>query len=313
MGSLSIDYASRLSLTAFVINLDRAEDRLRRIRANLDRVGLSFERVSAIDGQKLVLPIREFSEFRYRLFHGRRPNPAEIGCYLSHIECAERLLTSPFQFALVIEDDVDVPEDLLELLEAALQAPQAWDILRLSTVSSGKKYRFHQLTAQRSLAISLTREKGSGAYLINRAAARWFVKSLLPMRLPFDLAFDLEFLAGLKSAFIDPVPISQNTGLPSQIQLVQGKRRSFHLPRWTYATVMPYRLWLEFARIALRLARLANVSLFGALRVARKRRGMKDRTSADLAAGDPELGCESLQACLSERSTDCPRKAISAQ
>ncbi|WP_245512724.1 glycosyltransferase family 25 protein [Rhizobium sp. BK376] len=310
---MSTGYASRHSLITFVINLDRAEDRLHRIRANLDRIGLPFERVSAIDGQQLVLPIRQFSESRYRLFHGRRPNPAEIGCFLSHIECAERLLASSFQYALVIEDDVDVAEDLPELLEAALHTQHAWDILRLSTVSSGKKHRFHQLTAQRSLAISLTREKGSGAYLINRDAARWFVKSLLPMRLPFDLAFDLEFLAGLKSAFIDPVPICQNTGLPSQIQLVQGKRRSFHLPRWTYATVIPYRLWLEFARIALRLVRLVNVSLLGALPVEQKQRETKDRTPADLAAGDPEVGCESLQVCLSERPTDCTRQAISAQ
>lgn len=241
------------SLKVFLINLDRSPDRLVAMQERLGRAGLSFQRVPAVDGATIEFPISEFSESAFRFKHGRRPNPAEVGCYLSHIECASRLLASDCEFALILEDDLEFPPDLAELLDSALKHAEEWDVLRLSTVSDGKKFRFSRLTESRSLAISLTREKGSGAYIINRRAARWFVTKLLPMQLPFDLAFDLEFFAGLKSAFVVPVPIDQQLGLPSQIQ---GKRRRYHRSRVHYLTVLPYRTFNEVCRLVYRLARL---------------------------------------------------------
>ena len=249
---------SNASLKIFLINLDRAADRLVAMEEKLGRAGLSFERVSAVDGAAIVFPISEFSEFGFRFKHGRRPNPAEVGCYLSHIECARRLLGSDSGFALILEDDLEFPPDLVELLDAALKHAEKWDVLRLSTVSRGKKFSFSRLTENRSLAIALTREKGSGAYIINRRAAHWFVEKLVPMQLPFDLAFDLEFFDGLKSAFVAPAPIDQQLGLPSQIQ---GKRRRYHRSRAHYLTVMPYRASMETSRLFSRLVRLLGLLL----------------------------------------------------
>jgi len=218
---------------------------------------MPFERISAIDGKSVQFTAVDFSERAYALLHGRRRNPAEIGCYLSHIECARRLLSSSAEHALILEDDVSLPDDIHELVNMAIAAGADWDILRLSSVNSGAKYSFRRITAKRSLAIALTREKGSGAYIINRKAAKWFVTRLLPMRLPmrlpFDLAFDLEHFAGLKAAFVSPVPVSQDIGLISQIQ---GHRRAFHLSRWCYVVVQPYRAWLETTRLLFRLARV---------------------------------------------------------
>ncbi|WP_312862903.1 glycosyltransferase family 25 protein [Rhizobium sp. P28RR-XV] len=238
------------SLTVFLINLDRAVDRLVAMQQKLGCIGLHAQRVSAVDGAALDFPIRDFNEVAFRFKHGRRRNPAEVGCYLSHIECARRLLASNSEFALVLEDDLEFPDDFAELLDATLQQNEKWDILRLSTVSDGRKFRFSRLTKTRSLAVALTREKGSGAYIINRRAAHWFVEKLVPMQLPFDLAFDLEFFGGLKSAFVVPVPVDQQLDLPSQIQ---GRRRRYHRSRGHYLTVMPYRIFIETIRLPARL------------------------------------------------------------
>ncbi|NRP87790.1 hypothetical protein GFPCMMHI_03710 [Ensifer adhaerens] len=241
------------SLKIFLINLDRATDRLVAMQQKLGSIGLHFERVAAVDGRAIEFPIQGFDEFAFRFKHGRRRNPAEVGCYLSHIECARRLLASNSKFALILEDDLEFPDDFVELLDAALAQTEKWDILRLSTVSDGRKFRFSRLTEGRDLAVALTREKGSGAYIINRRAADWFVDRLMPMQLPFDLALDLEFFAQLKSAFVVPIPVNQQLGLPSQIQ---GRRRTYHRSRGHYLTVMPYRIFIETMRLSARLARL---------------------------------------------------------
>lgn len=242
------------SLAVFLINLDRATDRLLSMQHKLRRLGFRFERVPAIDGGAIEFPISDFDEFAFRFKHGRLRNPAEVGCYLSHIECAKRLLASNSEFALVLEDDLAFPDDFNELVHAALSQAEKWDILRLSTVSSGRKFKFSRLTRNRSVAVALTREKGSGAYIINRQAAAWFVDELLPMQLPFDLAFDLEFFAGLKSAFVFPIPVDQQLGLPSQIQ--GEHRRRFHRSRGHYLTVLPYRMFMETARLLTRMSLL---------------------------------------------------------
>lgn len=242
------------SIRTYVINLDSAGERLASMTNALADVGLQFERVSAVDGNELKLPMPEFDERGYRIRHGRQPNPREIGCYLSHVNCARRLLASECEFALVLEDDLQLDADFREILVAAIRARRSWDLLRLSSVSSGRKFGFAKLCNGRELSIALTREKGSGAYLINRRAAHWLVDRLMPMRLPFDLAFDMEFGSGIKAVFVSPLPANQQTGLPSQIQA--PRRRRYHLSRWRHTSVLPFRIVSETRRLCARLARL---------------------------------------------------------
>ncbi|MBW6506669.1 MAG: glycosyltransferase family 25 protein [Rhodobacteraceae bacterium] len=241
-------------LAVYLINLDRAPDRRDRMTARLQAAGITFERVAAVDGRDLRFPIPEFSALSYKVLHGRRTVPAEVGCYLSHIACARRLLESQASHALILEDDAELPDDLIALIDAAIRAGDAWDLLRLSTVNGGPMLPFRRLTARRQLAVALFREKGAGAYVINRRAAAWFVRRLLPMRLAWDIAFDLEYLAGLRAAFVVPVPVSQHSEPVSQIQ---GDVAASKLPRWRYLTVLPYRLWLELTRLLLRGGRYA--------------------------------------------------------
>ncbi len=247
---------SKRSLAAYLINMDGATDRLAAMTEKLEAAGLTaVERVSGVDGRKLDYPIAEFSELSYKLLHGRRRTPPEIGCYLSHVACARKFLESGADFALILEDDVAFEPDFVATLDAAANHPGDWDLLRLTTVSSGRKFRVRPLNGERALAIALTREKGSGAYLINRKAALWITRKLVPMRLAYDIAFDLEFLSGLKSTFVDPLPADQDTGYESQIQ---NDLRRFRLPRWRYFTVLPYRAYLETSRVLLRGLRLAR-------------------------------------------------------
>ncbi len=240
---------SRLSLAIYLINMDGAEDRLEVMNRETSAAGIVAERVPAVIGRNLNFPIPEFSEISYKLLHGRRMKHGEVGCYLSHVDCARRFLASDADLCLILEDDVSFEPDFLETIDAAAKRRDAWDILRLTTVSSGRKFPYLHLKNGRSLAIALTREKGSGAYMINRKAARWITGPLVPMRLAYDIAFDLEYLSGLKGAFVSPLVASQDTGFESQIQ---GDMNSHKLPRWRYFTVLPYRAYLEVSRVLAR-------------------------------------------------------------
>lgn len=249
---------SGLRLAVWLINMADADERLAAMRHKLDQAGLPFRRIEGVDGRALVYPIPEFSERGYRMLHGRRTSPAEIGCYLSHVACARAFLEGEADLALILEDDVSFEPDFLDTLDLAAMGKGLWNLLRLSTVNRGRKFPVRDLGNGRALAIALTREKGAGAYVIDRRAARWFVDDLLPMRLAFDIAFDLEYLAGLRACFVEPLPSSQLSDHPTQIQ---STRLAYKLPRWRYLTVLPYRAWLEITRLLCRGWRLAAARL----------------------------------------------------
>lgn len=244
---------SQRKLAVFLINMDGATKRLADMTARLDAMGLKAERIPGVNGRELNYPIPEFSEISYMLMHGRRTSPPEIGCYLSHVACARKFMEGDADISLILEDDVIFDDDFLNAIDEAALNGSDWDLLRLTTVSNGRKFPFRPLSNGRSLAVALTREKGSGAYLVNRRAGQWISK-LIPMRLAYDIAFDLEYLSGLKAAFIYPLCATQDADGESQIQ---NNLRIYRLPRWRYFTVLPYRAYLETSRFLLRGIRFA--------------------------------------------------------
>lgn len=247
-------------LAVYLINMDGAADRLAAMRAKLEKLGIGFQRIPGVNGKAITFPIPEFSEWSYRYLHGRRRTPTEVGCYLSHIDCARAFLDSDADLALILEDDAWFQPDFIDTLDRAAGQRRLWNILRLTTVSKGRKYPVSDLGNGHSIAIALTREKGSGAYVIDRAAARWFVEKLVPMRLAWDIAYDLEYFAGLRASFIEPPVASQISDEESQ---VQRGLSIYKLPRWRYFTVLPYRFWLELNRLGWRGGRLLKARLFG--------------------------------------------------
>lgn len=245
-------------LAVYLINMDGADGRLQAMQAKLAAVGLKFSRFPGVDGRAIDFPIPEFDEAAYATLHGRRRTPPEVGCYLSHVGAAQAFLDSRADMALILEDDVSFQPDFLDTLDRAAEWPGDWNILRLTTVNRGRKYPFRDLGNGRSLAMALTREKGAGAYVIDRQAALWFTGDLIPMRLAWDIAFDLEFDAGLRAAFVEPLPASQISDFETQIQ---SGLAAYKLPRSRYLTVMPYRAWLEMKRIFWRGTRLIGAWL----------------------------------------------------
>lgn len=245
-------------IRAYVINMDAARERWRLMEEQLQRLDMDYERFPGVNGRALDASHPDFSDTSYKLLHGRRFNAGEIGCYLSHVGALKAFLATDRDHALILEDDVAIDPATPHLIAEAVAAG-GWDVLRLSTVNRGRKFPYRKLSNGHALAVALTREKGAGAYVVNRKAAQWMA-SLLPIRMAWDYAFDLEYLAGLRASFVTPIPCDQNTGMPTQIQI---NLKAFKMPRWRYFTVFPFRAFLETSRFTHRSLRLLRLKLFG--------------------------------------------------
>ncbi len=221
----------------WVINLDRSPDRLASISDQLDRLGLAWTRQRAVDARAFTPEQQALLDVpAYHRKHGKHPVPGELGCYLSHVEVMRAFLASDKDFALILEDDVQLGAELPAVLEALEQHPGRWDLVKLSAVHSGTPQCYLQLTPKTQLAVMLSRCTGSSAYLLNRRGAEAFLAGLLPMQLPYDHVFDQGWVFDLKIRLAVPPPCGHDQEVATTI--VMPAKRKFHwtrrLPAFAY-------------------------------------------------------------------------------
>ena len=178
---------------------------------------LLHTRIDGVYGDLIAEPIPNYNERKYQILHGKTTNKREVGCYFSHIKTLRQFLDSNAEHALVLEDDIHLPEDILQLIKQAKNFSKYWNLLRLTAFKPGKHLRFAQLNEKFALSYNLKVLKNTGAYVIDRTAAQCVLEKMLPMFLPYDVALDREWHYGFKTACISPLPIPLNMELPGQI------------------------------------------------------------------------------------------------
>ena len=241
----------------WVINLDRAPERLARITAQLGRLGLPFHRLAAVDARSMTDQQRALlDEPAYRRKHGMSPVLGELGCYLSHVQVMRAFLASDAEFALVLEDDVLLRDSLPAVLMGLARHHDRWDMCKLSAVHSGTPQPFVAVASGHHLAVMLSRCTGSSAYAINRVAAQAYLQQLLPMSLPYDHVFDQGWRFGLKVRLVTPTPCGHDEEIVSTIVAPPGVKRKFPWFRRWPAYV--YRLGNEVRRLSYGLSQTAR-------------------------------------------------------
>ncbi len=170
------DYFSKVIL----INLDRREDRLEKISTQLDNLGITFERFSAIDGKELGI------------------NPIAAGT-MSHQKVLE---ANPESRILVLEDDAEFVDGFNEKFAEAIQhLPSDTDIFYLGALlpkhtgkveNIGNKYWFKQIMST-----------GSHAYSIHPARVKYFAEKLKGYEWYIDIGLR-EFAKEYKAVIAQP-------------------------------------------------------------------------------------------------------------
>lgn len=222
-----------MTYQAYVINLEHAKDRWQHMRGNLEARDIPYHRVEGVYGKALPQPIDGYDERRYHILNGKVTNPGEVGCYFSHINVLKEFLKTDLPYALVLEDDVTLPETITDLLDEAIEYADDWDLLRLTSSREGEYLAFGSLSNGHEIAYNTRVLKNTGAYLINRHGARQVIEKLLPMRLPYDEALDRDWDYNCRNACIVPFPIRLEEEMESQIKRAERIRlyrsTTFHL------------------------------------------------------------------------------------
>ena len=182
------------------------------MKAQLAGLKLDFELVKAVDGRQLSeeQKRREYNDRKARWRLSRSMNPAEIGIMLSHLSIYRKMQAESIDHALILEDDVTLPDilpGLLDELEEAINGctkPAAWLLSPAETAGA-------PIVTLKNHRISLfSRGYFTSSYVVNLAAAEELSKELYPVN---DVADCWERIAryGIASVYcVQPAPITQN-------------------------------------------------------------------------------------------------------
>ncbi len=178
--------------------------------ASLGALGIAFTRVPAVDGRALPAAVPGVDPALYRLSHGRDVLPGEVGCALSHLRALRTFLATECSHAVVLEDDALVTRAAADAVAALLApgAPDDWDLVKLAAHHARLGVAVRRISSELRLCAMPYRAAGSAAYLVDRAAAAALLAGLLPMRFPFDIAFERGWDFGLRVRTLLPPPVA---------------------------------------------------------------------------------------------------------
>ena len=197
-------------LRVILINLDRSTDRLARMKAEFERVGVDFERFPAVSGTDLPESVKPyFCDAAGEVVSPLRSG--EIGCYASHLGVWQHIAAGRYgAAALVCEDDVGLPDDLIRLLARLLNAaPSGWDVIRLSSNTRRPVAAVAPLGAGRNLVRYWRGPPLAGAYLVSRAGAAKLLQPQLRRR-PVDEDLARPWLFDLDAYGVLAAPVAQH-------------------------------------------------------------------------------------------------------
>ncbi len=159
----------------YVISLPESTDRRAAMAAQMERLGLEFCFIDAVDGRKLDMLAQEKYDAAKRLaFFGLHLKGGEWGCFLSHKKIYEMMMRENIDQAVIFEDDALIDPRFPEVLNAVLSMDIDYDAIRFmgSNKIARKGYR-HIIEVDRGLWLGRlpSIHGGAHAYLISRAGA----------------------------------------------------------------------------------------------------------------------------------------------
>lgn len=158
--SISYGILTPASTSVFLINMKHNVDRRKFFNAQYQSSDIRiipYTTFEAINGKQLRIQeytsrkayqeILQAEQSGYRTKHYQLTRGA-IGCYLSHMEIYRRVVAGDKPFAIIFEDDVEIPRTVLRDIHRALdKIPSDWDMFLLGCfcIVCNKTQHFSQI------------------------------------------------------------------------------------------------------------------------------------------------------------------------
>ena len=156
----------------FVLNLKRSPERRKLIQSQMEKFGLKFEFIDAVDGNELTKEqLSRVDKFKSSLRLGRKITNNEVGCALSHSNTYKKIIDERITDAIILEDDCILTEQFADFIKKKIFKKIDKDFIFLFS-----SYVFYKSKSKFSKDITLyepyINPAGAVAYYINNKMAK---------------------------------------------------------------------------------------------------------------------------------------------
>jgi glycosyl transferase family 25 len=217
----------------FVINLDRSPDRLQRISSRLNELGLTYERVPAIDGKTISKATRDGFNPK-RSWHTY--TDSDMACYLSHLKALSIIAQREISRAIVLEDDAIFDSEFVRCAAPAFPLPDEVELLKLEGFGAKNSPKIPvSKCGNGTIQFSYKPTGGAAAYIITLAGARRVLRELTIMKGLLDSDLFAYWKTGIGVYELSPFPARQDGSPTTMSPPKPGKRTlRFRLTRYIF-------------------------------------------------------------------------------
>lgn len=217
-------------LPIYVINMAQDVERMVSISTQMERFGLQFERIEAVNGRTLSAADRNelYADSWCRIIHGRSANNGEIGVGLSHRKIYKKMIDEAIECAVIFEDDVALLPKFSEHLAEIESSTREFDMVQLFSFRQPER-KLHAIPSGLfEIKTYNNLHASAAAYLIRLEGAKKLMR-LPRMRVLADRWCWMSVMTGLKCCAIIPFPIAldKKLSLNSSVSKV-GAQTSTH-------------------------------------------------------------------------------------
>ena len=172
-----------------VINLDSSVDRWTRFQKEQERLGLQFERISAVYGRDLTEEQLAAITKPRGIGYLYPMTPSEYGCFLSHRKAWQRIVDSGERWGVVLEDDVVFADELADLLNHDDWLPENADVVQLWSAALKIRIKGSPITLKNGYQIVRQCKPssfGAVGYILSRDAAQRALDDSQRINCPVD-------------------------------------------------------------------------------------------------------------------------------
>ncbi|MFD1197601.1 glycosyltransferase family 25 protein [Brucella gallinifaecis] len=173
-------------MKCYIINLDRAPERMKRMSDLLRSHSTDFIRCAAINGEHFTES--EMLLYRSRQNQSKPLTAGEIACSESHLSAYRQIIAGTDEYAVIMEDDLHLSNDVGNFLNSTDWIPEGAEIIKLETVDEPTLVSTDVINTKnnRKLCRLYYKHWGSGAYVISKSAAKTMLDKYCPGSIPID-------------------------------------------------------------------------------------------------------------------------------
>lgn len=208
-------------IPVFIISLREAKERRDRITQIMNKLGLEFTFIDAVDGRQLQLnEYPNYSPLKRLLFFGKHLTGGEIGCTQSHKKIYQKIVNRKIPLSLIFEDDIIIHDGFLETLREIMRSDIPYDMIRF--LSSPKLERLnlrpvHTFQSGHTLTRHTGMPGGAHATLMSLSGAKKLLKNLDKTPYPIDALMGRSWKTGINWYTLRPGLVAQDRDIKSMI------------------------------------------------------------------------------------------------